>query len=91
MYELSGGKQQCVSIARALAKESEIMFCDEPTGSLNEVTGKKVLELIIEVNETFGTTMLIITHNSGIASIGDRITKMNSNKIVEEIKNKKMD
>lgn len=89
IHELSGGEQQRVSIARALAKEPEIMFCDEPTGALDEVTGKKVLDSIIEINETFGTTILIITHNPGIASIGDRIIKVNSGKIVEEIKNNK--
>lgn len=89
MHELSGGEQQRVSIARALAKEPEIMFCDEPTGALDEITGKNVLESLIEANEKFHTTMLIITHNPGIAAIGDRVIRMNSGKIVEEIKNKK--
>lgn len=89
MHELSGGEQQRVSIARALAKKPEIMFCDEPTGALDEKTGKKVLESLIEANEKFHTTLLIITHNPGIAKIGDRVIKMNSGKIVKEIKNKK--
>ena len=89
MHELSGGEQQRVSIARALAKNPEVMFCDEPTGALDEKTGKKVLEAIVEANEKIGTTMIIVTHNPGIALIGDRIIKMNSGKIVEEIKNKK--
>lgn len=89
MHELSGGEQQRVSIARALAKKPEVMFCDEPTGALDEETGKIVLESIIEANEKLGTTMIIITHNPGIAEIGDRVLRMNSGRIVEEIKNKK--
>lgn len=89
VLKLSGGEQQRVSIARALAKEPEIMFCDEPTGALDEKTGKVVLETLIEANEKFNTTMLIITHNPGIAAIGDRVIRMNSGCIVEDVKNKK--
>ena len=89
MYELSGGEQQRVSIARALAKQPTVMFCDEPTGALDEKTGKKVLESLIEANEKFGTTLIIVTHNPGIALIGDRVIKMNSGKIVQEISNEK--
>lgn len=89
MYELSGGEQQRVSIARALAKQPTVMFCDEPTGALDEKTGKKVLESLIEANEKFGTTLIIVTHNPGIALIGDRVIKMNSGKIVQEIQNEK--
>ncbi|MEG0995114.1 MAG: ABC transporter ATP-binding protein [Bacilli bacterium] len=89
MYQLSGGEQQRVSIARAIAKNPKIMFCDEPTGALDEETGKIVLESLIDVNRKYNTTMLIITHNPGIALIGDRIIKMNSGKIVSIIDNKK--
>lgn len=89
MYELSGGEQQRVSIARALAKNPKVMFCDEPTGALDEKTGKIVLSSLIEANEKYGTTMIIVTHNPGIALIGDRIIKVNSGKITGEIKNKK--
>lgn len=89
MHELSGGEQQRVSIARALAKQPKVMFCDEPTGALDEKTGKKVLDSLIEANKKYGTTLIIVTHNPGIALIGDRIIKMNSGKIVEEIINKK--
>ena len=89
MYELSGGEQQRVSIARALAKQPTVMFCDEPTGALDEKTGKKVLESLIEANEKFRTTLIIVTHNPGIALIGDRVIKMNSGKIVQEINNEK--
>jgi len=89
MHELSGGEQQRVSIARAIAKNPKVMFCDEPTGALDEETGKIVLRSLIDVNKEFNTTMIIVTHNPGIALIGDRIIKMNSGKIVEEIINKK--
>ncbi len=87
--ELSGGEQQRVSIARALAKNPEILFCDEPTGALDEKTGKVVLQTLIDVNKKYNTTLFIVTHNPGIALIGDRIIKMNSGKIIEEIVNKK--
>ena len=62
---------------------------DEPTGALDEETGKVVLDSLIEANEKLGTTMIIVTHNPGIAMIGDRVIRMNSGKIVEEIVNKK--
>lgn len=90
MHELSGGEQQRVSIARAIAKSPNVLFCDEPTGALDEKTGKKVLQTLIDVNEKLGTTMIIVTHNPGIALIGDRIIKMNSAKIVEDKKNKRV-
>ncbi len=87
MYQLSGGEQQRVSIARALAKNPKVMFGDEPTGALDEKTGKVVLESLVEANEKFGTTMLIITHNPGIAEIGDHVVVMNSGKIINEYEN----
>ena len=85
MHELSGGEQQRVSIARALAKKPKVMFCDEPTGALDEKTGKIVLQTLVDANIKLNTTMIIITHNPAIALIGDRIIHMNSGKIVEEI------
>ncbi|MFV0249623.1 MAG: ABC transporter ATP-binding protein [Bacilli bacterium] len=89
MYQLSGGEQQRVSIARALAKNPKVMFCDEPTGALDEKTGKIVLESLVHANENLGTTMIIITHNPGIALIGDRVIKINSGEIVDEVINNK--
>ena len=89
MYQLSGGEQQRVSIARAIAKNAKIMFCDEPTGALDEKTGKKVLEALKDVNEKYNTTMIIIPHNPGIQYIADRIIKMNSGKIISNEENKK--
>jgi putative ABC transport system ATP-binding protein len=76
-----GGEQQRVSIARALVKQPNIMFCDEPTGALDEKTGKKVLQCLIDINEKMNTTMVIVTHNPGIAKIADRILHVNSGKI----------
>lgn len=88
MYQLSGGEQQRVSIARALAKNPKVMFGDEPTGALDEKTGKVVLQSLVEANQHLGTTMLIITHNPGIAEIADHVVVMNSGKIIKEYENK---
>ena len=88
--QLSGGEQQRVSIARALAKKPEVLFCDEPTGSLDEETGKKVLSVLQKVNKELGTTLVIVTHNPGIVGIAHRIIKMNSGKIIEIMNNQEM-
>lgn len=88
-YQLSGGEQQRVAIGRALIKKPKVMFCDEPTGALDEKSGKKVLQSLVDVNNIYGTTILIVTHNPGIAAIGDRVLKMNSGKIMEIINNDK--
>ena len=87
MHQLSGGQQQRVSIARAIAKKPFVMFCDEPTGALDETTGKVVLNSLVKINKELKTTMVIITHNPGIALIGDRIIRMNSGKVVDFSKN----
>jgi len=71
--QLSGGEQQRVAIARAIAKRPAVMFCDEPTGALDSKTGVKVLEALDRVNKELGTTMVLITHNAGIAALGDRV------------------
>ena len=91
MYQLSGGEQQRVSIARALAKMPDVMFCDEPTGALDEKTGKIVLKSLVDANNKLKTTMIIVTHNPGIAQIGDVVIRMNSGKIIEKHKNKRVD
>ncbi len=80
--ELSGGEQQRVAIARALAKNPKVLFLDEPTGALDEKTGRQVLDYIIRLQKKQGFTMMMVTHNSNIAETADRIIRMNSGKIV---------
>ena len=82
-YQLSGGEQQRVSVARSLAKNPKIMFCDEPTGALDQDTGQGVLALIERMNELYHTTTVIITHNPNIAKMAHRVVRMNSGKIRE--------
>ncbi len=79
--QLSGGQQQRVAIARAIAKRPEVLLCDEPTGALDFQTGKIVLEALADVNQDLSTTTAIITHNAGIAAMGDRVITMRSGKI----------
>lgn len=86
-YQLSGGQQQRVSIARSIAKNPKIMFCDEPTGALDEKIGKQILNIIQVMNKNLKTTTVVITHNKNISYMADTIIKMNSGKIVEVIKN----
>jgi len=71
--QLSGGEQQRVAIARALAKRPEILLCDEPTGALDSETGITVLKALLEVNQEFNTTCIIITHNASIAELAHRV------------------
>lgn len=87
-YQLSGGQQQRVAIARAIAKNPSILFCDEPTGALDEETGKTVLEVLQRINEEFKTTVFLITHNLGIADIADKVVKMKSGEIIDISQNK---
>ena len=81
--QLSGGEQQRVAIARAIAKRPEVLLCDEPTGALDFETGKRVLETLERVNQEFGTTTAVITHNAGIAAMADRVVHMRSGSIAE--------
>ncbi len=80
--QLSGGEQQRVSIARALAKNPQLLLCDEPTGALDYVTGKAVLKLLYDLSRKRHTTVIIITHNQAIAPMADRILKMKSGRII---------
>ncbi len=82
-YQLSGGQQQRVSIARALAKNPSILFCDEPTGALDETTGKQVLEVLQRLNKELNTTIVIVTHNIAIKDIADKVIHMKSGEIYE--------
>jgi putative ABC transport system ATP-binding protein len=85
--QLSGGEQQRVAVARALAKNTPIMLCDEPTGELDYETGKKILALLRNLNKSTGKTFLIVTHNAAIGGIADRVIRLRSGKIVEDNKN----
>lgn len=79
---LSGGEQQRVCIARALAKNPKVLFLDEPTGALDENTGRSVLDYIVKLRQERGFTMVMVTHNRNIADMADAIVHMNSGKIV---------
>lgn len=79
--ELSGGEQQRVSIARAIAKKPEVLLCDEPTGALDSETGSKVLEVIHNLYKEHKTTVILITHNVDIAKIGDIIIHLKNGEI----------
>lgn len=85
--QISGGEQQRVAIARALCKNPDILLCDEPTGALDYKTGKSILELLVTICRKSGKTVIVVTHNSSIAPIGDMVIKMNSGKIVNIEKN----
>lgn len=89
-YQLSGGQMQRVAIARSLVKNPRVMFCDEPTGALDEKTGKKILSLLQDLNKIYNTTIIIVTHNPSIADLANKVIKMNSGKIVEIKENKKI-
>ena len=82
--QLSGGEQQRVSIARALAKNPKLLLCDEPTGALDYKTGKQVLQLLQDTCRREGITVLIITHNSALAPMADRLIRFQSGRVVSE-------
>lgn len=79
--QLSGGEQQRVTIARALAKKPKLLLCDEPTGALDYETGKQILQLLEDASRRMGTTVVIITHNSAIAPMADRVIRINDAKV----------
>ena len=82
--ELSGGEQQRVSIARAIVKNPKLLLCDEPTGALDYYTSRSILQLLEQVNKKYGTTILMITHNTAIAAMANRVFKLRSGEIVED-------
>ena len=82
--QLSGGEQQRVAIARALAKNPKLLLCDEPTGALDYNTGKSVLKLLQDTCRNTGTTVIVITHNSALTAMADRIIRVKSGRIEKE-------
>ena len=85
--ELSGGEQQRVSVARALAKNPKILFLDEPTGALDEDTGRQVLDYIGKLHDRYGFTIIMITHNENIAQMAKTVIRMNSGRITDVYEN----
>lgn len=85
--QLSGGEQQRVSIARAIAKNPRLLLCDEPTGALDYNTGKQILQLLQDTCRRDNITVLIITHNSAIAPMADRVIHFKSGKVVRTVQN----
>jgi putative ABC transport system ATP-binding protein len=81
--QLSGGEQQRVAVARAIAKKPKLLFCDEPTGSLDSESGVKVLEAIAEVAQAVGATTMIVSHNTSIGAMADRIVRFRDGRIAE--------
>lgn len=88
--ELSGGEQQRVSIARAIVKNPKLLLCDEPTGALDFDTSRGVLSLLQKVNTQFGTTILMITHNSAIAGMAHAVFKLRSGEVAEILQNSEL-
>ena len=85
--ELSGGEQQRVSVARALAKKPKVLFLDEPTGALDEQTGRQVLDYIFKLHKEYGFTMAMVTHNQNISEMANTVIKINSGRIAEAYTN----
>ena len=85
--QLSGGEQQRVAIARALAKNPKLLLCDEPTGALDYATGKQILQLLQDTCRREGVTVLIITHNSALAPMADRVIRFRSGQVTEITRN----
>lgn len=87
-FELSGGEQQRVAVARALAKNPKVLFLDEPTGALDEQTGRLVLDYISRLQEEMHFTVVMVTHNENIAQMAKTVIRMNSGNITEVYQNK---
>ncbi|VTS25404.1 ABC transporter ATP-binding protein [Streptococcus porcinus] len=86
--QLSGGEQQRVSIARAIAKKPKLLLCDEPTGALDYKTGKQILQLLQDMVQTKGATVIIVTHNSALADIADRVIYMHDAQVIKTVLNR---
>ena len=85
--QLSGGQQQRTAIGRAIVKNPDIMLCDEPTGALDYNTSKEILRLIEEVNAKYGSTVIMVTHNSALADMADRVIKLRDGQIRKNYRN----
>ncbi len=83
--QLSGGEQQRVAIARAFATEPAILFADEPTGNLDNVTGERVIDLLFRLNQDKGTTLVLVTHDEHLAGRCDRLVRLEAGRIVSDV------
>ena len=82
--ELSGGEQQRISIARAVVKTPSLLLCDEPTGALDYETSRGILDLLQHINQKYHTTILMVTHNTAIAGMANKVFKLRSGEFEEE-------
>ncbi len=89
-HQLSGGQQQRVAIARVLVKNPKVMFCDEPTGALDEDSGRKVLDLLQNLNQKYGTTLIMVTHNPNIADMSHQVVHFKNGEIASVHSNEKI-
>ena len=85
--QLSGGQMQRTSIGRAIIKNPDLLLCDEPTGALDYGTSKEIIKLLEDINEEYKTTILMVTHNTELAKIADRIVTLHDGKIGSDVKN----
>ena len=85
--QLSGGEQQRVAIARALAKRPKLLLCDEPTGALDYNTGKSILKLLQDTCRQQGVTVIVVTHNSAIVPMADRVIQIRNSRVASSVRN----
>ena len=85
--QLSGGEQQRVALARAFAPEPELLLADEPTGNLDPITGAQVLEQLLELRRSRGTTLVLVTHDEAIAALADRVVRLDAGRVVSDREN----
>ncbi len=84
--QLSGGEKQRVAVARAFATEPAVMFADEPTGNLDSRTGEKIMELMFDLNQSSSTTLVLVTHDSGLAERCDRVLSLDAGRLISDVR-----